>query len=294
MTFKTMLAGKADPAKLRFPMLVSPKLDGVRCHIIDGVAVSRNQLPFKNPEIQRVFGKKKFNGLDGEFMVGDPTHPEAFRQTGLLNSLGGDVSEVKLFVFDDFTRPDFHFWLRLQNAHKRIDGLKEFAPVEHYEAHRSEELDGMEAEFLKQGYEGAMIRDPDGPYKYGRSTTNEGYLLKLKRFEDSEAVIDGAEELMHNANEKTLERNGKMVRNTKKEGKVGRGILGAVHVRDIHTGVAFSVGSGFNDAERYALWGQHQNGGMVGKVIKYQFFPTGSKNKPRVPTFKGFRDEGDI
>ena len=295
MTFKTMLAGKADPAKFRFPMLVSPKLDGVRCHIIDGVAVSRNLLPFKNPAIQSRYGLKKFNGLDGEFMVGDPTHPEAFRQTGLLNSHGGDVSEVKLFVFDDFTRPDFYFHSRLTRAHDRINGeISRFAPVEHVTLHNEGELSAYEEWCLDKGYEGAMIRDPDGLYKYGRSTTNEGWLLKLKRFEDSEAVIEGVKELMHNANEKTLVRNGKAVRNTKKEGKVGRGILGSVICRDIHNGREVDVGSGFTDAERYALWAQHWNGGLVGQVIKYQYFPTGSKDKPRFPTFKGFRDRGDI
>ena len=139
-----------------------------------------------------------------------------------------------------------------------------------------------------------MLRDPAGPYKFGRSTTNEGWLLKLKQFHDSEAVIDDAEELMHNANEKTLTRNGKAVRNTRKEGKVGRGVLGSLLVRDIHTGVSFNVGSGFDDAERRTLWGDHANGDLVGRVIKYQYFPTGSKEKPRFPTFLGFRDPSDI
>jgi len=295
MTFKTMLAGKVKNVEdLRFPVLVSPKLDGVRCHIIDGVAVSRNLLPFKNPEIQARFGQREFNGLDGEFMVGDPTHPEAFRQTGLLNSHGGDCSDVKLFVFDDFSLPSLSFRDRLITAHHRVMDVPGFAPVDHYDAEDHEELLALEASFLEMGYEGAMIRDPAGRYKYGRSTTNEGWLLKLKRFEDSEAMILDAEELMHNANEKTLVRNGKAVRNTRKEGKVGRGILGSVIVQDIHTGVTFSVGSGFDEPDRYALWAMHQNGGLAGQVIKYQYFPTGSKDKPRFPTFKGFRDRGDI
>ena len=294
MTFKTMLAGKADPAKLKFPVLVSPKLDGVRCHIIDGVAVSRNQLPFRNPEIQARFGRREFNGLDGEFMVGDPTHAEAFRQTGLLNSHGGDCSEVKLFVFDDFTLPTIPFETRLETAAHRVMDVPGFIPVDHYEAEDEEELLALEASFLEMGYEGAMIRDPGGRYKYGRSTTNEGWLLKLKRFEDDEAVVIDAEERMHNANEKTLVRNGKAVRNTKREGKVATGVLGAVRVRNIKTGVIFNVGSGFDDAERHALWQDHADGRLVGRVIKYQYFPTGSKDKPRFPTFKGFRDRGDI
>lgn len=298
MTFKTMLAGKVKNVEdLRFPVLVSPKLDGVRCHIIDGVAVSRNQLPFRNPAIQARYGRHEFNGLDGEFMVGDPTHPEAFRQTGLLNSHGGDCSEVKLFVFDDFSA-DTHFEWRLKSANRRVSSLKGFGHVVHHLVRTPDRLLELEAEFLEQGYEGAMIRDPSGPYKYGRSTTNEGYLLKLKRFEDSEAEIIGVEERMHNANEKTLVRNGKAARNTRKEGKIPTGVLGAFQVRDINTGVEFWVGSGFTDTEREQLWAAHMDdpeyNPLNGLVIKYQYFPTGSKDKPRFPTFKGFRDQGDI
>lgn len=292
MNFKTMLAGKADPTKLKFPMLVSPKLDGVRVHVIDGVAVSRNLLPFKNPGIQKIFGHPRFNGLDGEFMVGDPTDPAAFRMTGVLNALNADVSNVMFHVFDDFTHPKLGFYSRLDLAHGRVKGVAGFAPVDHYEAHSHDGVDTLEATFLELGYEGAMLRDPDGPYKFGRSTTNEGYLLKLKRFEDGEARILDVEERMHNANEKTLMKGGKPSRSSHKAGKVRTGMLGAYLVEDVKTGVQFSVGSGFTDAERIDLWDGANL--MIGKIIKYQYFPTGSKDKPRFPTFKGFRDPGDL
>lgn len=290
--FKTMLAGKADPAKLRFPLLASPKLDGVRVHIIDGVAVSRNLLPFKNPAIQERYGRPEYNGLDGEFMVGSATAEDAFRMTGVLNSLRGDISNVVFHVFDDFTHPAMEFHTRLSRGHYRVMDNPHFTPVEHYEAESQEDVDNLEAAFLEQGYEGAMLRDPVGRYKFGRSTSNEGLLLKLKRFEDGEAEIIGYEERMHNANEKTLVKNGKAVRNTKKEGKVGTGVLGAWQVRDLKTGVEFSVGSGFTDAERAKFW--EDPGSWNFHVIKYQYFPTGSKDKPRFPTFKGFRDPIDL
>lgn len=292
MTFKTMLAGKADPAKLKFPLMVSPKLDGVRAHVIDGVVVSRNLLPFKNPAIQERYGHQEYNGLDGEFMVGDPTDPAAFRQTGVLNSYGGDISKVMFHVFDDFTNPHQPFDARFISACCRVMDVPGFAPVDHHTAESMEELDALEATFLELGYEGAMIRDLDGPYKFGRSTTNEGYLLKVKRFEDGEADVISAEERMHNANEKTLVKNGKAARSSHKAGKVATGVLGSLLVRDRKTGVEFNVGSGFNDAERAALWAQPEL--YVGKVIKYQYFPTGSKDKPRFPTFKGFRDLIDL
>lgn len=292
MTFKTMLAGKADPVKIQLPLLVSPKLDGVRAHVIDGVVVSRNLLPFKNPAIQFRYGRPEYNGLDGEFMVGDPTDPAAFRQTGVLNSHSGGIDHVMFHVFDDFTNPLYEFQDRLDEAFRRILHNSFFAPVLHTVAHTQEEIDRLEAEYLEMGYEGAMLRSPWGPYKHGRSTTNEGYLLKLKRFEDSEAIVLGAEERMHNANEKTLVKNGKAARSSHKAGKVATGMLGALHVRDLKTDVEFSVGSGFSDYERAALWSKPEL--YAGRIIKYQYFPTGSKDKPRFPTFKGFRDPIDL
>lgn len=294
--FRTMLAGKVDDVrKIRFPVLASPKLDGVRVHVINGVAVSRNLIAFKHPGIQRVFGQKRFNGLDGEFIAGDPLDPHAFRKCGVLNSHAGDISDVKMHVFDDFQFFEKDFERRLAGAHDRIKSdTDRFAPVPHIEIDTPEALLEYEAECLAAGYEGVMVRDPVGRYKFGRSTASEGLLLKIKQFEDSEAVIDDAEELMHNANEKTLMKAGKAVRNTKKEGKVGRGVLGAVVVRDLKTGVQFNVGSGFDAAERSALWAQHQAGTLKGQIIRYRYFPSGSKDKPRFPTFTGFRHPDDV
>ncbi len=295
--FKTMLAGKVeDPSTIRYPVLASPKLDGIRFHVIDGVVVSRNLLPFRNAKLQKKFGKKKYSGLDGEIMCGDPTDPKAFRRAAVANSLDGDIKEVVFHVFDDFSNPTLRFDTRLRSARQVVgesphSGLR---MVPHVEIKTADDLLQFESECLAAGYEGVMIRDPKGPYKYGRSTAREGYLLKLKQFHDSEAVILDAEEKMHNANEKTLLRAGKAVRNTRKEGKVPMGVLGSVTVRDLHTGVEFSVGSGFVDSERQALWADHQSGRLAGRIIRYQYFPTGSKDKPRFPTFQGFRDEGDI
>jgi DNA ligase-1 len=151
-----------------------------------------------------------------------------------------------------------------------------------------------------------MIRSTAGPYKFGRSTEKEGWLLKLKRFEDSEAVVLGCYELMHNANEATKDELGHTKRSSHKANKQGRGTLGGLHVRDLKTGVEFDIGTGFDDALRAELWSLHQlnvalqvpakfsAGAVVGRVAKYKFFPTGSKDKPRFPVFLGFRDSIDM
>ena len=84
-TFRPMLAATVDPNDLdalRFPLLASPKLDGVRALVSDdGQLVSRNLKPIPNANVQKAFGRPEFAGLDGELVCGDPTAPDAFRKT---------------------------------------------------------------------------------------------------------------------------------------------------------------------------------------------------------------------
>ena len=120
----------------------------------------------------------------------------------------------------------------------------------------------------------------------------EAWLLKLKRFEDGEAEILDFTELMHNANEKTITTGAKAERSHNKAGLIGQGVLGALRVCDVKSGVEFELGSGFTAAERKALW--EKGGELRGLLVTYQFFPLGSKDKPRFPTFKGFRSPIDF
>ena len=145
---------------------------------------------------------------------------------------------------------------------------------------------------MSEGYEGAMVRSIDGPYKFGRATENEGYLLKIKRFVDSEAVVLNCYELMHNDNEAETNALGRTERSTKKEGMVGAGTLGGFNVRDLKSGVEFSIGSGFTADERSRFW--ERRGKLSGLVVKYKYFASGSKKRPRFPIFEGIRDKRDM
>src|SRR5690606_27777905 len=113
----------------------------------------------------------------------------------------------------------------------------------------------------------------------GRSTAREGHLLKLKRFTDGEAVVIGFEELMHNANEATKDELGYTKRSTHADGKVPMGTLGALKVRDLTTGIEFSIGTGYTAAQRRKLWDARDT--LVGKVVKYKHFEGGVKDAPR-------------
>ena len=50
---KPMLSGTVtDPAALRYPVLVSPKLDGYRASVQGGVVLSRNLKPIPNAHVR--------------------------------------------------------------------------------------------------------------------------------------------------------------------------------------------------------------------------------------------------
>ena len=281
---KPMLACEANLKALKFPVLASPKLDGVRALVRDGVVLSRSLKPIPNRHVQMMFGRPELEGFDGELILGDPTHPEAYRRTvSAVMSIEGDP-DVDFHVFDRWDRDypynevALSYWLVI--------------PIYSTPIHNMEELEEYEVALLDKGYEGVMLRDPQSPYKFGRSTAKEGYLLKLKRFADSEAEIIGFEELMHNHNEATLNETGHHERSTKQDGLLPADTLGALIVRDIHSGVEFKIGTGFTAAERQKFW--NLMAPIRGALVKYRYFPTGSKEKPRFPSFQGFRHHIDL
>lgn len=290
---KPMLAAATDGADISYPVLVSPKLDGIRCLIIDGVAVSRSLKPLPNKHVQKLFGRPEFNGLDGEMVVGDVTASDVFQKTSSgVMSIEGEP-DVTFFVFDDFTRREsLPFSVRIAKVKKRVDGKELLHLVPHALVQNHDELMQLEVSCVNQGYEGIMIRDPEGHYKHGRSTLKQGWLLKLKRFEDSEAEVIGFEQLMHNANEAKKNELGYQERSSEKVGKEAKPLIGAIKVRDVKTGVEFDIGTGFTQQQRRKLWRGREY--LVGKLVKYKYQPSGVKEKPRFPVFLGFRDVRDL
>jgi DNA ligase-1 len=149
---------------------------------------------------------------------------------------------------------------------------------------------------LDQRYEGVIMRDPKGPFKAGRSTFREGWLMALKRFVDSEAVITGFYELQHNNNEAEENELGHTKRSSSKAGKVGGDTLGGMFVDDLYnkdyTGMKIGGGVGMTAELRQWIWNHREE--CLGQVIKYKSFTFGVKDLPRNPQFLGFRDLSDL
>lgn len=295
--FKPMLADHADMNKIGYPMYASTKLDGIRAVVLNGQLLSRSLKPIPNKYVRSLFeDDPRYEGLDGELIVGSPTDPACFRNTtsGIMSEEG--EPDVKFYVFDQIPeycgmKPDTPFMNRFLDLRDNLP-LEHVELVEQTKVFNLQELEAFEEKCLDEGYEGVIIKDPDSPYKYGRSTVREGYMLKIKRYKDSEARIIGYEELMANGNEAFINELGKKERSNHKDNMIPMDTLGALLVEDLQTQVRFSIGTGFNQNLRHILWNLGDK--LIGQVVKYKYFGYGQLDKPRHPVFLGFRDERDM
>lgn len=312
MTFRPMLATRetltqADIPLLRYPMMVSPKLDGIRCLITEDGPVTRTLKLIKNTYVRERLSCLPV-GLDGELIVGPMTGPGVFKRTqsGVMSEDG--EPDFIFHVFDHFGFPGV-FEHRLNEARRLISFTPRAAcPVYHLPHEmiwRPDKFQEMEEHYVAQGFEGMMVRDPYGPYKYGRATRKEATLLKFKRFRDAEARVTGVVELMRNANELKEDAFGLAKRSSAKAGKVPGGTLGAFeciwHVPDpdhemYGLPVQFELGSGFSAEERQAFWDEWQATGTVagGALTTFKYQEITADGKPRFQVWKGFRANEDM
>lgn len=296
MSFKPLLAATIeDTSKLSYPVLVSKKLDGIRCMIIDGVVYSRSMKPIRSKIVQQLFGKPEYNGFDGELLYGDWAAKDVFNvttQVVMATELKDcfDSRLISLAVFD-ITNSDKPFQERLKELRERLQPIEttRVIYVSHPVVNNEEELLEAERHYLDQGFEGIMARAPTGLYKQGRSTLKDGILGKLKRFSDDEALVIGFEEKMHNENPAYTNEVGRTQRSQSKEGMINADTLGALMCTC--KGIQFTIGSGLDDNTRKIIWANKER--YLGKLVKFKYFEIGMKDSFRFPIFQGFRDRED-
>lgn len=306
--FKPMLASKVRPEKLKFPLFVQPKLDGIRCCIVNGKAVTRTLKPVPNAEIRAVLERPEYEGLDGELIVGDPTAEDCYRKTvSFVMSESKTGAEWNFYTFDVWNRT-LPFKHSITTTVIRACNLPYVISVATWEAKDAAELEALEAKCVDDGHEGVIVRSPNALYKFGRASATAGELGKIKRFTDSEAVVVGVYEELHNANEATTNALGRTERSSHQENKVGKGTLGGLTVQLVRdhagfpAGTEFKIGTGFTAEMRAELWqaalrdraSNDGPGEVYGKIAKFKHFECGSKDKPRHPVFLGWRDERDM
>lgn len=289
MTFKPMLSASLDGvdlSTLRYPLVASPKLDGYRCIVINGVAYSRNMKPIPNPFVQQVLSVH--HGLDGELIVGSPTEGHVLGRAAEVMRKGGHEPDFKLHVFDDPRMPEWPWRDRFRGVPHHGERVTK---VPHLNIESASDLLCFEKACLAEGYEGVMLRDPNAPYKNGRSTLSQGWLMKLKRFIDGEGVVIGLEEAMENQNPATINALGHTERSSHKDNLVGKGMVGTIVIKDPKYGEMRLQPGIMPHSERDYYWNIAPTGSLIGQTVHWRAFGYGTKDAPRFARYYGIRED---
>ncbi len=296
-----MLAASMDPEKgqststLTYPVWVTPKLDGIRCLQVDGVSTSRSLKPIPNLHIRQRLQDPKFNGMDGELVTYTDGKRDEFNtvQSKVMSEDGRPDFSYEVFDRWDMPHMPYQDRVRALLIGTAQDALRVniLAPIG---CANEDELIAFNVKALAEGFEGSMVRDIRGRYKYGRATFNEGLLTKVKPFEDAEAEIVGFEELMRNDNEATKDALGHTERSSHKANKTPMNTLGALICKNekLWPGVTFKLGTGYSAEMRKWIW-EHKDE-VLKKITTFKYQAIGMKDRPRILVWKGFRDKRDM
>jgi DNA ligase 1 len=287
--------------EVSFPVLATPKLDGWRCLTLPTEhpdfkcnAFSRTFKPIANVATRNWIQYYLPQNLDGELVAIGPDG-EILPFYSAQSAFSGHKGQPEfLFLVFDYVKDKLE-----KPYHERMEDLRKLRlprvrcrkllPVL---LESVSELEEYEAKCLAEGYEGVMLRDPDGPYKLGRSTKKQGWLLKLKQFVDSEAEVIRAVEGFTNGNTLTEDELGMAKRSGAQDGMIPTGVVGALEVRDLKTGVDFSMT--YNHITLGERLPKDRFEEYTGKLVKYRYQPVGTKEKPRFPQPLGWRSKQDM
>lgn len=289
------------PEKLRYPLLASAKLDGNRCLIRPDGLFTRNMKPQPSAHLHErlapMIDACAITGisLDGELWSPDMPFNEL---QSFIRAKDKPLPEsIQFYCFDAIIWGYAHsdeFHERLRTARDMAECFPGIARyVEHARVNEPDDVRSLYASMMEMGYEGLILRDPCGHYKYGRATVNEALMFKAKPFETLDAQVIGWEEMLQMREGVERERNelGRMKRTTKAEDREGgTGIMGALIVRD-EQGREFSAGwgRGWTQERRRQLWADREK--ITGKWVEIRYFAHGEKDFPRMPQILRFREE---
>jgi ATP-dependent DNA ligase len=268
--------------------ILEPKFDGLRCIIAragqgqEVRAYSRNGKPLWNidhilEELRRINTPTSFV-LDGELYTQDWN-----LSMGIVKSsktIHPRAKEVKFHVWDFIHYDSWTNGKTEDNWSLRQQYLSEVfgQPFEHIhrvagkQVHNLEEARVAYMEFLEQGYEGGILKDPYGIYQLGKRAP---WWLKWKPWTDADLTIIDA-----------------FIGKGKHEGRLGGLLLqGKTEWRDKEYEITTEVGTGFNDQERTEYWDRYIAGGLVGLTAEIKYQDITVDGRCRFPVFHRLRED---
>lgn len=178
--------------KIKFPAFAQPKLDGVRCL---ATKLSETEMLFtsRNAKVFRSLSHLARHYLSilniGETVDGEVYNPKITFQE-LVSAVKDPEKQVPLYHFVyDFPTVEGGFLKRFEELEKRLALLDRDSPIllvptKQVDTH--EEFLKIHETLTKKGYEGSILRNAEGEYKYDYRSTD---LLKHKDFVDAEYEI---------------------------------------------------------------------------------------------------------
>ena len=199
-TFNVMLAHPYGNKEFDKDSFIQPKLDGIRCYITKNGAFSRNHKEFKTIDhiieaFKPIFKENPNIILDGELynhQLKDNFNKIISlvkKQKPSKNQLLDAEKYIQFHWYDYYDKKDNGpFKLRDTNIKRIIDQLssRHIVEVPTHDVSILESAKLWHEDFLKQGYEGSIIR-LNKKYEQKRSYN----LQKFKDFKDAEATITG-------------------------------------------------------------------------------------------------------
>ena len=249
------------------PVIIQPKLDGLRCRAVYSHRESRwvllssekNEIvsvPHINEGLRDAPQDKEF---DGELYCHGLDFSKIMSIVHRSTSLHSGSAEIQFHVFDLVN--ELPQLARMRNLRSLADSMP--PSIQYVKSVLGSGLDFVTREYekiLKEDYEGIIVRHFDGAYVRRRSTQ----VMKFKPKQSDWYPIIGYQE------EKT-------------QYGIPKGRLGALVCQN-ELEDEFNVGTGFTHEQRHDLWRIRDK--LVGKIchVAYQHITSG-RNVPRFPVF---------
>lgn len=296
--------------KWGFPVLVQPKLDGVRCGLDfdeSGNVILRSStqeiitsVPHINAEIEELCASYELTTplLDGELYIHGLSFEDIYSITGRTVNFHSEFTKIEFHCFDliSFHEPQFVRSMKLKDYFDVIPPSAPLKLVKTFPASSFDDIWNLYQAFLADGYEGIIVREINNLYLPRRSTQ----VMKFKPKKDDWYTVIGYKPLkgyvmsLSEVKQDIIKSNILLyeelelktdlsLRSFKPEYSAveEKPMIGALICLG-SGGDTFDVGSGLTDKQRTELWGQDLTGWLC--HVEYQSVFPGT-SKPRFPVF---------
>jgi len=203
---------KSRAYKIPFPAYVQRKYDGIRCisYMKDGNVIieSRKGVAFQNFQVLKEQLKKLFKKLPENFYFDGELYTDKLDFeviSGLIRLHEKTctkedidmINKIEYHVYDfiDLNKLEMPYKERFEFLtklfEKNVTSSSLIKPVQTFIADELKDVKTYHDDFVKNGFEGAMIRAMDGPYEVNKRSK---YLQKFKEFMEEEFKIVGFHE----------------------------------------------------------------------------------------------------